>query len=149
MNERELGSTLCMRGWRCGGSGIGPMKRMPESSSHWNVAGISSHRMRRSASLSRGCRSPAKPGMSAQWSAGLSAMPRRRWCGVPVEVTEPIDQAVEPPSSSFFSSSSTLAPAARASIAAARPAPPPPTTTTSKASSPEFRRPTACRTPVP
>ena len=24
MNERELGSTLCMRGFLCGGSGIGP-----------------------------------------------------------------------------------------------------------------------------
>jgi hypothetical protein len=33
-------------------------------------------------------------------------MPLRRWCGVPVEVTEPIDQAVEPPR---FSGSSPAA----------------------------------------
>jgi hypothetical protein len=123
-----------MRGLRCGGSGIGPMKRTPESSSHRNAAGTSSHRIRRSASLSREASSPAKPGMSAQWSVGLSSMPRRLWCGVPVTVIEPIDQAVEPPRRSFFSRSSVRAPAARASIAAARPAPPPPTTITSKAS---------------
>ena len=47
-------------------------------------------------------------------------MPLRAWCGVPVAVTEPTDQAVEPPSRGFFSSSRTLRPAARASIAAAK-----------------------------
>ena len=62
-------------------------------------------------------------------------MPWRRWCGVPVAVIEPIDQAVEPPSFGFFSSSSTLAPWLRAAIAAASPVPPPPTTTTSAARS--------------
>ena len=135
MNEREFGSTLCMRGWRCGGSGMGPMKRTPESSSHWKVVGISSHSTRRSAWLSRSARSPAKPGMSAQWSAAESTMPRRRWCGVPLELTEPMDHEVEPPGCGFFSSSTTLRPLSRASMAAARPAPPPPTTTTSNVSS--------------
>ena len=136
MKARELGSTLCIRGWRCGGSGIGPMKRTPASSSHWNVAGISSHRMRRSAGLSRASSSGAKAGMSAQWSAGESTMDWRRWCGVPVDVIEPIDQAVDPPRRAFFSSSTTLRPSVRASMAAARPQPPPPTTTTSNVSSP-------------
>ena len=37
-------------------------------------------------------------------------MPLRAWCGVWLAVTEPIDQAVEPPSSGFFSSSTTVAP---------------------------------------
>ena len=58
-------------------------------------------------------------------------MPLAFWCGVPLAVIEPTDQAVEPPSLSFFYSNATLAPALHASIAAASPAPPPPTTTTS------------------
>ena len=36
-------------------------------------------------------------------------MPLRSWCGVPVAVTEPIDQAVEPPSAGFFSINRTSA----------------------------------------
>ena len=63
-------------------------------------------------------------------------MPLAIWCGVALALTEPTDQAVEPPSLAFFSISTTLRPSARASSAAASPLPPPPTTTTSYASVP-------------
>ena len=46
-------------------------------------------------------------------------------------VTEPTDNAVEPPSCGFFSRRMTSAPALRAALAAAKAAPPPPTTMTS------------------
>ena len=77
-----MGSTVCMRGLRCGGSGIGPWKRTPSDSSQRKVSGMASQRMRLSASLSRGANSPANRAKSAQCSTGESWMPSRIWCGV-------------------------------------------------------------------
>ena len=66
MKARELGSTLCMRGFRCGGSGIGPVKRMPWPSSQRKVSGISSASMRRRPGLSRLSSAPLNAAMSRQ-----------------------------------------------------------------------------------
>ena len=131
MYARELGSTLCIRGFVWGGSGMGPKNSTPIVISQRRVSFALSTNRRRRPGLSRSASRPANLGISAKCESALSSMPAFFCCGVPVAVKDPMDHAVVPPSSGFFSINIVAAPVERASIAAARPAPPPPITSTS------------------
>ena len=66
MYAPDVGSTLCIRGSRCGGSATGPKNSTPSSRSQATVCVTFSVSSRRSSRLSRAADAPANFAMSSK-----------------------------------------------------------------------------------